>query len=138
MAKNAKPLTLLIRADAYRAIGTGHVMRCIALGQAWKVNGGNVLFTSYCESDVLQSRLNEEGFSYIPIQKPHPHPSDLDSITALLDNLCATEQRDRIIVALDGYHFDGLLPAAQSKIKDFVFFVLMTMGMLNITSLTLY
>ena len=107
MAKNAKPLTLLIRADAYRAIGTGHVMRCIALGQAWKVYGGNVLFTSYCESDVLQSRLNAEGFSYIPIQKPYPHPSDLDSITALLDNLCATEQRDRIIVALDGYHFDG-------------------------------
>ena len=107
MAKNAKPLTLLIRADAYRAIGTGHVMRCIALGQAWKVYGGNVLFTSYCESDVLQSRLNAEGFSYIAIQKPYPHPSDLDSITTLLDNLCATEQRDRVIVALDGYHFDG-------------------------------
>jgi len=107
LAKNAKPLNLLIRADAYRAIGTGHVMRCIALGQAWKANGGNVLFASYCESDVLRSRLNEEGFSYIPIQKPHPHPSDLDSITTLLDNLCATEQRDRIIVALDGYHFDG-------------------------------
>ena len=51
--------------------------------------------------------MNEEGFSYIPIQKPHPHPSDLDSITTLLNNLCATEQRDRIIIALDGYHFDG-------------------------------
>jgi UDP-2,4-diacetamido-2,4,6-trideoxy-beta-L-altropyranose hydrolase len=107
LTKNAKPLTLLIRADAYRAIGTGHVMRCMALGQAWKAYGGNVLFASYCESDVLRSRLNEEGFSYIPIQKPYPHPSDLDSITTLLDNLCATEQRDRIIVALDGYHFDG-------------------------------
>lgn len=82
-------------------------MRCIALGQVWKEYGGNVLFASYCESDVLRSRLNAEGFSYIPIHKPHPHPSDLDSITTFLDNLCATEQRDRILVALDGYHFDS-------------------------------
>ena len=39
-----QPGTLLIRADANSAMGTGHVMRCIALGQAWQDIGGAVQF----------------------------------------------------------------------------------------------
>jgi len=31
---------LLIRADADTQIGTGHLMRCLALGQAWQDAGG--------------------------------------------------------------------------------------------------
>jgi len=31
---------LYIRADADGKIGTGHIMRCIALAQAWQDQGG--------------------------------------------------------------------------------------------------
>ena len=38
------PYTLFIRADASVSIGTGHIMRMIALGQAWQAQGGEVHF----------------------------------------------------------------------------------------------
>ena len=35
---------LVIRVDASTQIGTGHLMRCLALAQAWKDAGGQVTF----------------------------------------------------------------------------------------------
>ena len=39
---------LIVRADADSQMGTGHLMRCLALGQAWKDAGGEVLFLTRC------------------------------------------------------------------------------------------
>ena len=53
---------LLIRADASPGIGAGHIMRCIALAQAWQSNGGDSLFVCSELPTVLEDRLREEGF----------------------------------------------------------------------------
>lgn len=98
---------LIIRADASTQIGTGHIMRCIALAQAWQERGGDVTFLSHCDSEALHQRINNEGFEFIPIEKPHPDPSDLERTLEKLSANCW--------LALDGYHFT---PEYQKAIRD--------------------
>ena len=45
---------LVIRADADSIMGSGHVMRMIALAQAWAKDGGKVLFISRITADSLR------------------------------------------------------------------------------------
>ena len=55
---------MLIRADATLQMGTGHVMRCLALAQAWQdANGGAVTFLSAPLPPALESRLRGEGMA---------------------------------------------------------------------------
>ena len=106
--------SLFIRADASPAIGTGHVMRCIALGQAWQDKGGRVVFISHCESKKLQERIIDEGFDFIYLENPHPHPSDLDKAIETLSTMHDPPSTNDWLV-VDGYHFDSMY---QKKIKE--------------------
>lgn len=96
---------LTIRADCSSTMGTGHVMRMIALGQAWQDTGGTVRFLG--DFKPLAVRLINEKFEIIALEAPHPAPADL---TTLLD---VTEQGD--IIVLDGYHFD---PDFQQTVRN--------------------
>ena len=99
-------MELIIRADASRAIGTGHVMRCIALGQAWRACGEKVLLMGDCGGESLRQRILSEGFAHVPVDRPHPDPGDLARI---LEEL---ERASRPWLVLDGYGFDENLQQA--------------------------
>lgn len=107
---------LCIRADADGRIGTGHIMRCIALAQAWQDKGGKVTFISYCENIGLMARISDEGFQSIAIKKPHPHPDDLAQTLAYLNSPSPlTHYSSSRWLVLDGYHFT---PDYQKAIRD--------------------
>lgn len=92
---------LIIRADASIQMGTGHLMRCLALGQAWQDRGGKVIFITACKSNTLQRRLLDEGFQVISLEGSYPDPCDWEYTSQIL------AEHPGAWVALDGYHFDS-------------------------------
>jgi UDP-2,4-diacetamido-2,4,6-trideoxy-beta-L-altropyranose hydrolase len=92
--------TLIIRADASEQIGMGHLMRGIALGQAWKDMNGEVIFITACQNESMLTRLNQEQFIIHKLTKPYPDQSDWNCTRKIL-----AKYRDSWVV-LDGYHFD--------------------------------
>lgn len=93
--------TLLIRADANVAIGTGHVMRCLALAQAWQDSGGSCVFALAYATASLQRRLEEEGAT---VQKIEASPGSYEDAMET-GRLAARKHAEWIVV--DGYHFDA-------------------------------
>ena len=100
---------IVIRADANARIGTGHLMRCLALAQGWKSQGGQALFITACESDSLCQRLSDESFQVVRLEQSYPDSADWEITSQVL-----TAHSDAWVV-LDGYHFDA---AYQCQIKE--------------------
>jgi UDP-2,4-diacetamido-2,4,6-trideoxy-beta-L-altropyranose hydrolase len=94
--------TLLIRADTNLQIGTGHVMRCLALAQAWRDAGGQVVFVTAHESPSLEARLRMEG---IEVTRLSSGPGSIDDAVQTID---LARKRSVDWIALDGYHFGSL------------------------------
>ncbi len=100
---------LLIRVDANVKIGTGHVMRCLALAQAWQDRGGDVVFAMAESSAGIDERLRLEQAQI----------SRLDAMPGSADDAAQTASLARELQAdwavVDGYHFDS---AYQRFLKD--------------------
>ena len=98
--KNRSLPDLLIRADASQTIGAGHVMRTLALAQAWQKRGGDVTFLSCQLPGWLAHRIALEGCCIREIPAPHPDRRDL------LKTLHILSESSAPWVVLDGYHLD--------------------------------
>lgn len=89
------PGPLIIGADCGTSIGTGHVMRCLALVQAWKRAGGSVTFFLPEGSPAIEQRIRAEVCSLEALTSEH-FP---DAVVSRL--LHSTPGK----VVLDGYGF---------------------------------
>ena len=79
------------------------MMRCVALAQAWKKQGGKVTFISSCESESLRNRITDEGFELVLIKESYPDPADFEITLSTINN----SNSNNSWVVLDGYHFDA-------------------------------
>jgi len=99
---------LIIRTDASIQVDTGHFMHCLALAQAWKDAGGEVIFITACQSDGLLQRLREEEFDVRLLDRPYPDTADWESTSAIL------AAHPETWIVLDGYQSDE---AFQQRVK---------------------
>lgn len=101
---------LLIRADATVQIGTGHIMRMLALAQAWQAAGGTVTLAAHAMlPDTLAARLRAEGAKLYLLDVKVGSRDDATRTVELAQSLGAS------VVAVDGYHFNA---AYQKALKD--------------------
>ncbi|MCK6626368.1 MAG: UDP-2,4-diacetamido-2,4,6-trideoxy-beta-L-altropyranose hydrolase [Anaerolineae bacterium] len=100
---------LLIRADGNSTIGAGHLMRCLALGQAWQEAGGTVNFAVTKAPPALEKRLCQETMGVNQLTELPGSPQDAMQTISLAQKLNAKW------VVVDGYHFDA---AYQQALKQ--------------------
>jgi UDP-2,4-diacetamido-2,4,6-trideoxy-beta-L-altropyranose hydrolase len=102
------PGTLLLRSDASTAMGTGHVMRCFALAQAWQDAGGQAAFAMADGSPAIRQRLCAENMEVMPLQTSAGTEDDAKKVAELASRCAAAW------VTVDGYQFGS---AYQRQLK---------------------
>jgi UDP-2,4-diacetamido-2,4,6-trideoxy-beta-L-altropyranose hydrolase len=93
--------SLWFRADATVAMGSGHVMRCLALAQAWNDAGGSSRFAMAQTTPAITARLHSEKISVLEINSAPGSEQDANDLIA------AMRADSGSWVVVDGYHFDS-------------------------------
>jgi UDP-2,4-diacetamido-2,4,6-trideoxy-beta-L-altropyranose hydrolase len=105
---------LVIRADASPSIGTGHIMRMIALGQAWQHQGREVVFLCAELTPAIKRRLESEGFPVLMVEAAPGSTEDMQQTRRLISQ-SAEPDGQRVPVILDGYQFGSEYQAGLQK-----------------------
>ena len=80
-------------------MGTGHVMRCLALAEAWQDTGGQVVFAIVASPSSVRERLLRESVEILEISGTPGTPKDAERTAAL------ARQHSAAWVVVDGYQF---------------------------------
>ena len=101
---------LVIRAAGGAEVGGGHIMRCIALSEAWQAREGSVHFILSPSASRFEQRLRSGGADvhFVPNERA-------EEIEAVAEHALETGAS---WLVLDGYMFDGAYQSAlKSRVK---------------------
>jgi UDP-2,4-diacetamido-2,4,6-trideoxy-beta-L-altropyranose hydrolase len=88
-----------MRADAGVAMGTGHVMRCLALAQAWRGAGGHAVFAMAQVTPAVEERLQLESMG---VARLKAEPGSADDAR---ETIALARENQASWAVVDGYCF---------------------------------
>jgi UDP-2,4-diacetamido-2,4,6-trideoxy-beta-L-altropyranose hydrolase len=101
---------IIFRADASSSIGSGHVMRCLALAERLAARGAEVLFASLVLDGDLIAETERRGYKVLHLSLPFgglgpTEAADADAFVAAIEQLAPIEgQRRADWIIVDHYH----------------------------------
>jgi spore coat polysaccharide biosynthesis protein SpsF len=102
---------VVFRADASATGGTGHVMRTLAIAEAWRARGGRALLVSHRLAPTLAERVRDHGIELLALEA--------DVLVASAGDAEATraccQQHGARVVLVDGY---GFTPAWLASLRS--------------------
>jgi UDP-2,4-diacetamido-2,4,6-trideoxy-beta-L-altropyranose hydrolase len=104
---------LIIRCDASESVGSGHLMRMIALAQEWQRNEGAVVFLCAEIAPAFEKRILNENFGIEILSAAPGSSNDREATSAWISRYAKSEYS--LTVALDGYQFDDEFQLAVKK-----------------------
>ncbi|MBF0256456.1 MAG: UDP-2,4-diacetamido-2,4,6-trideoxy-beta-L-altropyranose hydrolase [Gammaproteobacteria bacterium] len=96
--------SILFRVDAHAQMGTGHLMRCLALAEIFEQQGLRCLFACASCPAALQLRLQQAGMGFLPLQETE----DSEALAVLQPQL----------LVVDGYHFSSAYRQRLSRLAE--------------------